>query len=284
MKVTNIFFLLRLVMITAAVTISACSDKNNDPSMPGTDFSVQLSPNQEVPALYISGASGIANLLIDTNTGAVSGSVTVSGLTGRTTAAHIHAGFAGANGGVISPLEESANNSLVWLVPQGTTFDAPALASLSNGELYINVHTIANAGGEIRGQIIPEGVRIIRTELTGAEEVPAVLTTASALATLTVNENSRKIWSTIHTKDFFENNDATMAHIHTGAFGQNGGVLVGLERDTADTSVWRTANETTLTVEGIESLNSDELYYNVHTPVVPSGEVRGQIRMAQPNE
>jgi hypothetical protein len=71
----------------------------------------------------------------------------VSGLSGAVTAAHIHRGAAGAPGGVAYPLSFS-----------GTAFSGVVTLTLSdealllNGGLYVNVHTAANSGGEIRGQ------------------------------------------------------------------------------------------------------------------------------------
>ena len=67
--------------------------------------------------------------------------------------AHVHAGAAGANGPVIIPLTKTAEG--VWSVPPGTKLSAEQLKAYQAGGLYVNVHTEANKGGEIRAQLMP---------------------------------------------------------------------------------------------------------------------------------
>jgi hypothetical protein len=79
-------------------------------------------------------------------------------LTGNATAGHLHgaAGFA-ANAGVQYPLDAVAgwNPSATAGGFNGTiTILAADLPSLLGGQLYINVHTSANPGGEIRGNLV----------------------------------------------------------------------------------------------------------------------------------
>jgi hypothetical protein len=72
-----------------------------------------------------------------------------SGLTGPVTAAHFHAGEAGKNGGVAVPI--AANQSPFEGSANLTEAQA---ADLLAGKWYVNVHTDAHKGGEIRGQVI----------------------------------------------------------------------------------------------------------------------------------
>jgi hypothetical protein len=69
------------------------------------------------------------------------------------TAAHIHIGAAGKNGGVVVPLTKTGDG--VWSVPAGAKLDADQLKAYQAGELYVNVHSEANKPGEIRGQLKP---------------------------------------------------------------------------------------------------------------------------------
>jgi hypothetical protein len=111
-------------------------------------YKAELKGSQEVPATDSKGA-GTAALSYDTATKTLKWNVTYSGLSGPATAAHIHGpAEPGKNAGVQvgfakpdSPIEGSA-----------TLTDAQA-ADLAAGKLYINVHTAANKGGEIRGQV-----------------------------------------------------------------------------------------------------------------------------------
>lgn len=109
-----------------------------------------LSGTQEVPAVG-SSASGSGTIVVAADR-TVSGSVTTSGITG--TAAHIHMGAAGQNGGVIVPLAKSADGR-TWSVPPGTKLSDAQYEAWKAGNLYVNVHSDAYKGGEIRGQLKP---------------------------------------------------------------------------------------------------------------------------------
>jgi len=79
------------------------------------------------------------------------GTVQTTGLVA--TAAHIHQGAVGQNGPVIVTLVQTATN--VWGVPVGTALTDAQYQAYLAGQLYVNVHTDANKGGEIRAQLKP---------------------------------------------------------------------------------------------------------------------------------
>jgi len=67
-------------------------------------------------------------------------------------AAHIHCGAAaGANAGVAVPL----GTNLASPIQGSATLTDAQLADLQGGKCYVNVHTAANKGGEVRGQLTP---------------------------------------------------------------------------------------------------------------------------------
>ena len=106
-----------------------------------------MNAGTEVPPNSSSG-TGTLTATYDTASKKLSWKGSYSGLTGPATAAHFHTGEPGKNGGVAlaitpnaSPFEGSA-----------TLTDAQA-ADLLAGKWYVNVHTEANKGGEIRGQV-----------------------------------------------------------------------------------------------------------------------------------
>ena len=110
---------------------------------------VKLSGDQEVPPVQ-SAAAGSGTITINDDK-TVSGSVTTTGVKG--TMAHIHEAPAGKNGGVAIPLEKKGDNE--WAVPAGAKLSDAQYASFKAGNLYVNVHSDANKGGEIRGQLKP---------------------------------------------------------------------------------------------------------------------------------
>ncbi|MBF0552163.1 MAG: CHRD domain-containing protein [Deltaproteobacteria bacterium] len=90
-------------------------------------------------------------MAVDFNTRAISGRVTITGLT-NVTGAHIHSGAVGVNGPIIVPLVIDGQSITV---PAGAGLTDSQFNSFMNGGLYLNVHTSAFPDGEIRGQIYP---------------------------------------------------------------------------------------------------------------------------------
>lgn len=108
-----------------------------------------LSGDDEVPPVK-SAASGSGSITVGADK-SVSGGITTTGITA--TAAHIHVGSKGSNGPVIIPLTKKGDNE--WLVPAGARLTDEQYGSYKAGNLYVNVHSAANPGGEIRAQLKP---------------------------------------------------------------------------------------------------------------------------------
>jgi hypothetical protein len=88
---------------------------------------------------------------LDTDTHMFSYDITYSGLTGPPIAAHFHGPAApGANA-----KPEFAIKSLESPIKGMQTLTPAQEKDLEGGMLYVNVHTAANKGGEIRGQVVP---------------------------------------------------------------------------------------------------------------------------------
>jgi hypothetical protein len=113
------------------------------PKMPS--YSATLAPGAGIT----SSGKGAGTFTLDPATKALTYSVTFEGLTGPATAAHIHGpAEPGANAGPVAPLAGTTSP----LTGTATLTDAQ-IAELNAGKYYVNVHTGANRGGEIRGQI-----------------------------------------------------------------------------------------------------------------------------------
>ena len=128
----------------AAILVTGCASMS---SSGGT--MVTLSGSQEVPAVTTS-ASGSGTITVGADK-SISGSVTTTGVEG--TAAHIHMGAMGQNGPVVVPLTKAAGGA--WSVPAGAKLTDAQYDAFKAGNLYVNVHSAANKGGEVRGQLKP---------------------------------------------------------------------------------------------------------------------------------
>jgi hypothetical protein len=140
-----------LLAAGAALALAGCAgvrDKMPD-WMPGSGaVSVNLTGAEEVPPVKTSGSgSGSFRVAED---GTVTGSVTTKGVPG--TMAHIHQGAKGQNGPVIVPLTKNGDT---YSVPPGRKLTSAQLEAFKKGNLYVNVHTAKNKGGEVRGQLTP---------------------------------------------------------------------------------------------------------------------------------
>ena len=120
---------------------------------PQFTFHVHLTGAQEVPPVKTH-ASGDGTLDVYSD-GAITGTITTHGIHG--TMAHIHEGAPNTNGPVIIPLAAGAHNR--WVVPQGSKLTPSQYKAFLAGHLYVNVHSRARPGGEIRAQLSPTARR-----------------------------------------------------------------------------------------------------------------------------
>jgi hypothetical protein len=112
-------------------------------------FGTTLNGTSVVPPKTTDG-KGTASASLDTATKVLTYSVEFSGLTGPATAAHFHGPAApGANAGVVLPFAATASP-----VKGTATLTDAQMSDLMAGRWYANVHTAANPGGEIRGQMV----------------------------------------------------------------------------------------------------------------------------------
>ena len=132
----------------AALVLGACAIGAWSTAALAVDVKVMLTGDQEVPPVKTVGIG--TGFFAIANNKAVTGGVNTAGISG--TAAHIHEAAAGKNGPVIIPLTKNGDS---YTIPEGTKFSDAQLAAFQAGNLYVNVHTAANPGGELRGQLKP---------------------------------------------------------------------------------------------------------------------------------
>ncbi|MFC4311717.1 CHRD domain-containing protein [Steroidobacter flavus] len=115
----------------------------------GEEVKVTLTGAEEVPAVTTQ-AKGEGTITIAKD-GSVTGLVKTTGIEG--VAAHIHLAEAGKNGPPVITLTKGADGA--WSTPEGAKLTEEQYKAFKAGQLYVNVHSAAHKGGEIRAQLKP---------------------------------------------------------------------------------------------------------------------------------
>ena len=136
----------RLIGLTAAALLFAAGAA----SAATLHFTTSLKGAEEVPPHVVPG-TGKVSAELDTATKVFTYKVTYAGLTGPATMAHFHGPAGpGVNAPPVVPVPASA---LANPMTGKATLDDGQIADLKAGKWYFNIHTAANPGGEIRGQL-----------------------------------------------------------------------------------------------------------------------------------
>ncbi len=253
-----------------------------------------LEGSQEVPAVNTQ-ATGLASIQV-TDRGQIKFKLTVGNIQ-DITAAHIHVGDRGMNGGVAAtlfapqtPVDVGSQRTLVRGVLDDDDIQAPGGGSVatlltqlraSNG--YVNVHTTGNPTGELRGQIV-NNTFAANFALAGGQEVPPVNTLATGTGSISVRNNQIQFKLLVAGVQ-----DVTNAHIHLGANGVNGAVIATLFGPNAGADFPRRGllargTLTDAALQGgftvatlLDELQAGNVYVNIHTAGNPTGEIRGQV-------
>jgi len=121
--------------IVSLLGFGACSMPSAAPT--STALTARLAGASEVPAV-MSDATGTVEATLTPTSNVLTWKITYSGLSGAATAVHFHGpAMAGQNAGVVGSAVLTASQA----------------ADLSAGKWYVNLHTAANPGGEVRGQV-----------------------------------------------------------------------------------------------------------------------------------
>lgn len=118
---------------------------------------------------------------------------------------------------------------------------------------------------------VSAGATDVKVKLSGKQEVPPVKTKASGSGTISIDAD-KSVHGSIGTKNIA----ATAAHIHDGAAGQNGPVIIPLTRGGDDS--WMVPADAKLTDAQYADFQAGKLYVNVHTQHYPGGEIRAQLK------
>jgi len=238
-------------------------------------------------------ATGIAQLVLDTDTLAFRYEIQLFDLA-NFTMMHIHLGGPDVDGPLVYTL--SRNRSITHVAGQ-QVLDPIDLPDLLNGGLYVNAHTTAYPGGEIRGQLYPGTVRgrtaPFAAQLGPANEVPAVDDLdagAAALFTLDLRLAGNEVVGGFAVFDldyhFARSVSLTGLHLHAGPPGMAGPVVIdsgltgSVDPDGRGRTVYRVPARSAAELQAFRDILADPgaFYLNLHTESHPEGAIRGQLR------
>jgi hypothetical protein len=260
-----------LVILIALATLSLATAAHAE------TFGAVLTASQETPPNN-STATGEATFTLDPTHTSLGVSISVTGVTGPPTLAHIHKGAFGVAGPVQVDFNGAANFNNGKLNQTFTITKALGDDLVAEPfAYYVNVHTAQFPGGEIRGQLGNLGSRaIIGAELRGANETPPNSSTAFGMATFQFDASNNLIFEI---DESGISGNPTGAHIHKGAPGVAGSIVIAFEPpNTFQNGHLRGV------ISGIDpalaadiQANPGSYYANVHSSAFPGGEIRGQL-------
>ena len=141
------FMFLITVFIFGALFVS-CDDEDDKDNV--LIFKAMLKGSSEVPS-NTSTATGNTILTFNSITMKFNAVTTYSGL--EPTGGHIHMAAVGENGAVVYPFGNNLSSPITF---QSGVLTEEQVAALMSEKLYVNLHTAAFPGGEIRGQLIKQ--------------------------------------------------------------------------------------------------------------------------------
>ncbi len=235
-------------------------------------FSARMNGMQEVPAVTTN-ALGLATFYLNDTRDTLCVEMTATGLSGSITGIHIHEGAMGSNGSVVVDMMPYLSGNRLKGTITGATLTPSFIAKMFAGQFYLNLHTAANANGEIRGQILPEEDKAMTVMLNGANEVPAVTTNARGLAFFMLQKHEGKLSIKVVMDGL--SGAITGAHLHKGAAGTNGPVVQNLTTMVNGNVIMGDVDPSMY----LADLKNGDLYINIHTAANPGGEIRGQLMM-----
>ena len=202
-----------------------------------------------------------------------------------------HRGSIGVNGDVLRNLDVDldADRRGGVFTQQANQFfvNNQQIQLVDNGLTYLVIRSQTMQGGEIRGQLLPLGMQVFETTLSGNNEAPPVATNGTGGLLATFDSPTLALSGSL--SGLSSGVDLTIrngAHIHEGVPGENGPIVFELAPvlvpDRQEGFFPDGANTFSLAPDIRAALGDGGLYVNVHTEGLPSGEVRGTL-LPSPN-
>lgn len=276
-------FVISLVLWMCAASVSAQT------------LGAVLTGSQETPGPCATQGFGNATVTFDPTLTNVTATIRVANLGSPITGFHIHQGAPGVGGNIVENFQglggQFVNGTMTGTFPIDS---AVAKAMLQNpNNFYVNVHTSQCGGGAIRGQLafVSGGPIMYFADLKGSNETPANSSTAFGAGLVTLDPNNSTLAFDVATSGIAS---PTASHIHSGAAGGAGGVLINFATSGSAFTSGRvmgfgplsgsmvTSSFTPADLTNLSNPTTAANYYvNVHSTAFPGGEIRGQLQPAQ---
>jgi hypothetical protein len=250
-----------------AFLLNACNDHAQFAPNAQVQLVTTLSGSAERPNPVVSPGTGSFVGVVDRTTRVLNYTVTYSGIT--PTAGHLHR-INAANGN--GPVEIPFANLASPIIGTATLTTNSRVDSLINGFYYVNLHTPANPGGEIRGNVRVNGPIRLRATLSGAAERPNPVASAGTGQFVGIVDPTTRVLNYTVT---YSGLTPSAGHLHRiNAANGNGPVEIPF----ANLASPIIGTSTLTTNSRVDSLFNGFYYVNLHTPAFPGGEIRGDIR------
>jgi hypothetical protein len=226
-------------------------------------FTAKLDGATEAPPVVTTG-KGSAWAVLSADMKTLTYRMTYARLGAARTGAHFHAGGTGG-GAIVQPLTFSGNTvSGTW-----TSLPDSIVRHLMKGDIYLNIHTSTNPGGEIRGYLqVAQGVGFT-VAMDGSQESPPTPSTAQGTGWVVLDSVGARLTYDVTVAGL----NAALSAGHFHALPSGGIVKPITFVDSTSDGVWSAIPDSILT-----SLTNGRLYVNVHTQPYPGGEIRGGVR------
>jgi CHRD domain len=249
---------------------SGCPKTVLTPTSGGRAFAAAMTGNVETPA-GDPVATGTATFRLRAGQAQVCYQIAAKNMP-PAVAAHIHHGDAGAAGPVVVPL--TTPNAAGASSGCATAARSVVKAILADpGSFYANVHTAEFPGGAIRGQLTGTSTAAFGTvfslDLKGTSEP-----NATGTAVIRILKDTSTVCYRLHAANVTL--PTVAAHIHRGAAGTNGPVVVPFTAPAADGNSSGCIASTAAIVDDILA-NPAGYYVNVHTTEHSAGAIRSQL-------
>lgn len=250
-------------------------DNGTEAASDTTPYVASLNGYQVVPVALSTGAQGTGQFTLLADGVTLQYDISATGLSSTATSVNFHVGSAVDTGGISHQivLGADASTSGGSLTVSGaiTLSSSPQdeVDALPVGQLYVDISTTNDPGGEIRGQIVPPGATVMVANLTGAQEVPAVSSAYGAAAAFVVSSDGTTVQ--YHITPGANLTETVISGISNGAAigGEpiNPGAVNGLGSST----------DGTIAISDAAPWFDGQEFVNISTQAHPSGEIRGQV-------